>query len=257
LGQVIAVAIQKGGVAKTATAVNLSCALANMGYSIGLIDFDPQGDATKCFGINPLELKYSLFDVFLQEKDMKSIVCKAYGVDIYPAKKDLAGLDRLAEENPDVYPDHRVMLRDVLKSVRDKYDYIFIDLPPSRGVLTINALSAADKVLIPMQCEYLATDGVETMLEEIEQAKITTNPNLKLLGVVATMYITGTVLSSDVVQESRRHFFETGIRMFDTVIPRSVKFGDAPRYGKPALILYPKNVTIQSYVALAKEIIAL
>ena len=257
MGQVIAVAIQKGGVAKTATAVNLSCALANMGYRTALIDFDPQGDSTKCFGINPSELKYSIYDVFLQERDMKSIVCKAYGVDIYPAKRDLAGLDRLAEENQDVYPDHRVMLRGALKEIRNKYDFTFIDLPPSRGPLTINGLTAADKVLIPMQCEYLATDGVETMLEEIEQAKIATNPDLKLLGVVATMYITGTVLSSDVLQESRKHFFETGVRMFETVIPRSVRFGDAPRYGKPALVLYPKNEAIQSYLALAKEIVVL
>jgi len=257
MGQVIAVAIQKGGVAKTTTAVNLSCALSNMGYKTALIDFDPQGDGSKCFGINPSELKYSIFDVFLQEKEMKSIACKAYGVDIYPAKRDLAGLDLLAEENQDVYPDQRTMLRDVLKKIRDKYDYVFIDLPPSLGPLTINGLTAADKVLIPMQCEYLATDGVETMIEEIEKAKEATNPNLELLGVVATMYITGTILSSDVLQESRKHFFETGVRMFQTVIPRSVRFGDAPRYGKPALVLYPKNDAVQSYLALAKEIAAL
>src|SRR5665648_963370 len=216
MGQVIAVSDLKGGSGKTATAVNLSCVLANMGYRIALIDFDPQGDASKCMGINPSDLKYSLFDVFLQDKEMKNIVCKAFGVDVYPAKKDLAGLDRLAEENRDVYPDHRVMLRDALESLLDKYDYIFIDLPPSRGPLTINGLTAADKVLIPMQCEYLATDGVETM-----------------------------------VQESRKHFFESGIKMFDTVIPRSVKFGDAPRYRKPAIILYPKNDTIRSYVAVS------
>jgi len=257
MGQVIAVSVLKGGSGKTATAVNLSCVLANMGYRIALIDFDPQGDASKCMGINPSDLKYSLFDVFLQDKEMKNIVCKAFGVDVYPAKKDLAGLDRLAEENRDVYPDHRVMLRDALKSLLDKYDYIFIDLPPSRGPLTINGLTAADKVLIPMQCEYLATDGVETMLQEIEQAKNSTNPELELLGVVSTMYISGTNLSSDVVQESRKHFFESGVKMFDTVIPRSVKFGDAPRYRKPAIILYPKNDTIRSYVALAEEIIAL
>jgi len=256
VGQVIAVAILKGGVAKTTTAVNLSCAIAQMGYKTALVDFDPQGDATKSMGITS-ELKYSIFDVFLQEKEMKDISCKTYGVDLYPAKRDLAGLDRLAEENQDVYPDQRTMLRDVLKGIRDKYDYIFIDLPPSRGPLTINGLTAADKVLIPMQCEYLATDGVETMLEEIEQAKKATNPDLYLLGVVATMYITGTVLSSDVVQESRKHFFETGVKMFETVIPRSVRFGDAPRYGKPALVLYPKNEVVQSYLALAKEIVAL
>jgi len=257
MGQVIAVSVLKGGVAKTATAVNLSCVLAGMGYRTALVDFDPQGDASKCMGINLTELKYSLFDVFLQEKTMKNIVYKAYGVDVYPAKKDLAGLDRLAEENRDVYPDHRIMLRDTLKTIRDKYDYIFIDLPPSRGPLTINGLTAADKVLIPMQCEYLATDGVETMLQEIDQARKSTNPIIELLGVLATMYITGTVLSSDVVQESRKHFFETGVKMFDTVIPRSVRFGDAPRYGKPAIILYPKNDAIRNYVTLAEEIIAL
>jgi len=254
LGQIIAIAITKGGCGKTATATNLSCALANMGHKVALIDFDPQGDSSKSFGLLPSELKYSIYDVFLQEATMQDIVCTSYGVDVYPAKKELAGLDKLAEENPDVYPDHRVMLRDVLVKVKNKYDFIFIDLPPSRGPLVFNGLTAADKIIITMQCEYLATDGVESMLDEIRQARRATNPNLKLLGVVATMYVTGTVLSSDVLQSSRRHFLETGIKMFRTTIPRSVRFGDAPRYGKPAIVLYPKNEVVQTYVELAKEV---
>jgi len=258
MGQVIAVAVAKGGVGKTASAVNLSVVLANMGYRVALIDFDPQGDASKSMGIDLTELKYSLFDVFLQEKSMKSIVCKAYGVDVYPARQDLAGLKQLAEENPEIYPDYRYMLRNVIEDIRDKYQYLIIDLPPSpASQYMINTLTAADSVLIPMQCEYLAAEGVATTLKEIQTAKENTNPELKLLGVVATMYISGTNLSADVVQESRRHFLETGIKMFDVVIPRSVKFGDAPRYKKPAIILYPKNPAINSYVTLAEEIIAL
>jgi len=254
MSKIIAVCSQKGGVAKTTTSINLSVSFANMGYKVALIDFDPQSDATKCMGANPRNLRYSIFDVFLQEKKMKDIVVKAYGVDVYPAKKELAGIERLAEENPDVYPDRRVMLRDALKEIRDKYDLIFVDLPPSLGPLTMNGLTAADEVLIPLQCEYLATDGVETMIEEIAQARITTNPNLKLLGIVATMFISGTVLSSDVLQESRKHFDSVNIKMFDTIIPRSVRFGDSPMRGKPAIVLYPKNEVVQSYVELAKEI---
>lgn len=258
MGQVIAVAVAKGGVGKTATAVNLSVILANMGYRVALIDFDPQGDASKSMGINSSDLKYSLFDVFLQEKSMKNIVCKAFGVNVYPAKQDLAGLKQLAEENPEVYPDYRYMLRNVIEEIRNKNDFTFIDLPPSpSSQYMINTLTAADSVLIPMQCEYLAAEGVSTTLREIQTARENTNPGLKLLGVVATMYISGTNLSADVVQESRRYFLETGVNMFQTVIPRSVKFGDAPRYKKPAIILYPRNDAIRSYVSLAEEIIAL
>lgn len=258
MGKVIVVSIQKGGSGKTCTSVNLSCALASLGHKVALIDFDPQGDSGKCYGLSLAELKYSIFDVFLKNTDMKGIVRRAYGVDIYPARNDLIGLKQLAEDNPDIYPDYRYMLRDVLAEIRDKYDYIFVDLPPSQASqYMINGLTAADEILITMQCEYLATDAVETMLEEIEQARKNTNPGLKLMGVVATMYISGTVLSSDVVQESRKHFYETGIRMFQTVIPRSVRFGDAPRYRKPALVLYPKNDAVQSYMALAKEVIEL
>lgn len=256
MGHVIGVAVAKGGTGKTATVTNIATILAMKGKKVAVIDFDSQGDASKCFGINVDSLKFSLFDVFLQEKRMKDIVCKAYGVDVYPAKQDLAGLKQLAEENPDIYPDYRFMLKGVIAEIRNKYDFIFVDLPPTpSSQYLINTLTAADQIIIPLQYEYLAADGVATTLKEIQTARENTNPGLKILGIVATMYISGTNLSADVVQESRRHFLETGVKMFETVIPRSVKFGDAPRYKKPAILLYPSNAAIKSYVALTEEMI--
>jgi chromosome partitioning protein len=255
MGKIICIANQKGGVAKTTTCVNLATVLA--GYKtkpkVAVVDLDSQGDASASFGIDPDEVEKTIFSVFLKECTMNQIKITKYGVDVFPANDDLAGLDILVMENSDEFPDHHFVVKAVLDQVRDIYDYIFIDLPPSLNFTTINALSAADEVVIPMQLEFLAARGMQKLLNTIDKVRENTNPNLKIRGIIGVMYMAGTNLSSVVLQQARQFCEKTGITIYETVINRSVRIGESPMFGSPAVIYNPKNQAAQDYIKLTKE----
>jgi len=254
VGQVIAVALQKGGVGKTTTVVNVSTILASKGKKVAIVDFDPQGNASICFGVDPDSLKKTIYDVFTGETSIKEIIIKTiFGVDIIPANDDLSQLDLLILQNPEVFKNPAHVLRGILKEIRDKYEYVLIDLPPSLSLLTVNGLSAADEVLIPLQCEYLATSGVNKLLRSIDNVRENYNPDLKIKGIVATMFNGRTNLSSIVLQEARRHFGEAGIKVFQNSINRSIRYGEAPMIGKPAVIHYRRDDSMQDYKRLTEE----
>ena len=258
MGQIIAVALQKGGVGKTTTVVNMATVLALKGKKVAIIDFDPQGNASICFGIDPDNLEKSIYNIFTQEASIKDIIIKTkFGVDIIPANDDLSQLDLLILQNPDVFKSPAHVLRSVVKEISKIYDYVLIDLPPSLSLLTVNGLAAADEVLIPLQCEYLATSGVNKLLRSIDNVRENYNPDLKIKGIVATMYNARTNLSSIVLQEARRFFSEAGIRVFDTTIARSVRYGEAPMIGQPAVIHYRRDDSMQDYKRLVEEIFEL
>jgi chromosome partitioning protein len=252
--QVIAVALQKGGCGKTSTVVNVAAVLATKGKKVLIIDMDPQGNACICYGINPDDLNHTIYDVFTGIVQLKDVIVKTkYGVDIIPSNDDLSQMDMLILQNPEVFTDPAHVLSNVLNDIRDRYEYIFIDLPPSLSLLTVNGLAAADEVLIPLQCEYLATSGVNKLLKSIANVLENYNPKLKIKGIVATMFNGRTNLSSIVLQEARRHFGEAGIKMFDTTINRSIRYGEAPMLGVPAVIHFRKDYSVQDYRRLTEE----
>lgn len=254
MGRIIAVALQKGGVGKTTTVTNIAAVLAEKGKRVVIVDFDPQGNASICFGIDPDSLDKTIYNVFTGEAELKDIIIKTkFGVDIIPANDDLSQLDMLILQNSDTFTNPTHVLRDALAPVIEKYNYIFIDLPPSLSLLTINGLSAADEVIIPMQCEYLATSGVNKLLRTITNVKNTYNPDLKICGIVGTMFNSRTNLSTIVLQEARKFFKEAGIKVFDTTIARSVRFGEAPMNGEPAVARF-KDDAVQEYKRLTEEI---
>jgi chromosome partitioning protein len=245
--QVVAVANQKGGVGKTTTAVNLSAYLAQ-GVRVLLVDLDPQANATSSLGLEAGER--STYDVLIGQAPLREVI--VYGarpnLDLAPASRALAGAQVELVDLPE--REHR--LRQALDEVRDGYDVIIVDCPPSLGILTLNALVAADLLLAPVQCEYLALEGVGQLMETIELVRATLNPRLELLGMLMTMYDPRTRLSSQVVDEVRRHFPE---RTFETVIPRSVRLSEAPSHGKPVLEYEPTSRGASAYADLAQEII--
>ncbi|WP_298202126.1 AAA family ATPase [Desulfosporosinus sp.] len=255
MGKIIAVALQKGGCGKTSTVVNIAAVLATKGKKVLIVDMDPQGNACICYGINPDDLKHNIYDVFAgQVNQLKDVIIHTkYEVDIAPSNDDLSQLDMLILQNPEVFTDPAHALRDILNSIRDKYEFIIIDLPPSLSLLTVNGLAAADEVLIPLQCEYLATSGVNKLLKSISNIQENYNPDLKIKGIVATMFNGRTNLSSIVLQEARRHFGEAGIKVFDTTINRSIRYGEAPMIGVPAVIHFRKDDSVQDYKHLTEE----
>lgn len=258
MGQVIAVALQKGGCGKTSTVVNVAAVLATKGKKVLIVDMDPQGNACICYGIDPDNLQHNIYDVFTEQIQLDNVIVHTkYGIDIVPSNDDLSQLDMLILQNPEVFVDPAHALRNILNNIRDRYEYILIDLPPSLSLLTVNGLAAADEVLIPLQCEYLATSGVNKLLKSIANVRENYNPNLKIKGIVATMFNGRTNLSSIVLQEARRHFSEAGIKVFDTTINRSVRFGEAPMLGSPAVIHFRKDDAVQDYRRLTEEMFEL
>ncbi len=246
---VLAVANQKGGVGKTTTAVNLSAYLA-LGVRVLLVDLDPQANATSSLGLDPAGLELSTYDALIGEAPLEEVIVNSGRgqLDIAPASRALAG----AQVELVDLPDRDQRLKRALPAVRAQYDVVIVDTPPSLGILTLNALVAADVLLAPVQCEYLALEGVAQLMETIELVRATLNPRLELLGMLMTMYDPRTRLSTQVVDEVRRHFPE---RTFQTVIPRSVRLSEAPSYGKPVLEYEPTSRGASAYADLAQELI--
>jgi chromosome partitioning protein len=247
--RVVALANQKGGVGKTTTAVNVGAYLA-LGVRVLLIDLDPQANATSSLGIDPNGVELSTYEALLGEVPLSDVIMGTGRpqFDLAPASRALTGAQIELIEMPE--REHR--LRKTLFVARERYDVILIDTPPSLGILTLNALVAADMLLAPVQCEYLALEGVAQLMETVELVRATLNPRLALLGMLMTMYDPRTRLSSQVVEEVRRHFPND---TFETVIPRSVRLSEAPSFGKPVLEYEPTSRGASAYADLAQELL--
>ncbi len=248
--KIIAILNQKGGVGKSTTAINLAAALGELGKQVLLVDLDPQGNSTSGLGVEKAQLDGCIYDVLLADVNIQDVIIPdvCSDLDLVPATINLAGAEvelvtEMAREN---------RLKDAIGSLRGKYDYILIDCPPSLGLLTVNALVAADKLLIPIQCEFYALEGVTKLLESMKRVKSRLNPTLDIFGVLMTMYDQRTTLSKQVVDEVRNYFGQT---VFNTPIPRSVKISEAPSFGMPITEYDPSGKGALAYRELAKEVI--
>ncbi len=250
MSRIIAITNQKGGVGKTTTAVNLAASLAATKRSVLLVDLDAQGNATMGSGVDKNELDYSACDVLLGQIDLKQIIIAGLpgGYDIAPANADLTAAEIELRESSE----RERRLRIALESVAAEYDYILIDSPPSLNMLTLNALVAADWVLVPMQCEYYALEGLTALLETIEGVRRSLNPGLKLLGLLRTMYDARNNLANEVSAQLCDYF---GDKVYRTVIPRNVRLAEAPSHGLPALLYDKSSRGAQAYLALAGEML--
>lgn len=251
MGKVISVSNQKGGVGKTTTTVNLAAFLAEKGKKVLIIDIDPQANAGYGVGLNAEEMAHTIYEVLIGQCSVEEAICKTAftNLDIIPSNIHLSGaqVDMMELENKEY------MLRNGLAKIRDFYDYIFIDCPPSLGVLTLNAMVAADSVLIPLQCEYYALEGLSQLLQIISMVQENINKNLQVEGVVLTMYDVRTKLSQHVVNDVQQFFKD---KVFKTIIPRNVKLSEAPSFGKP-ISLYDRICPgSEAYENLAKEVMA-
>ena len=247
--QIIAVINQKGGVGKSTTAINLGAALGDLKKKVLVIDFDPQGNTTSGFGIEKEALEQDIYDVLLHDADIADTICETpvKSVFVVPATIQLAGAEielvsAMARES---------VLASKLDAIADQFDYIFIDCPPSLGLLTVNALVAAKSLLIPIQCEYYALEGVTKLLESMKMVKARLNSDLEIFGVVMTMFDKRTTLSKQVVEEVQNYF---GNLVFKTLIPRNIKLSEAPSHGLPVTLYAPASKGSVAYSKLAKEV---
>ncbi len=248
--KIIAIANQKGGVGKTTTSVNISASLAATKRRVLLVDMDPQGNATMGSGVNKMELELSSFDVLMGEKTIAEVLTRSGEgeYDLLPANADLTGaevglLDELARE---------IRLRNALDEIKENYDFIFIDCPPSLNMLTVNALVAATSVIIPMQCEYYALEGLSALLGSIEKIRKYLNPNLKIEGLLRTMYDPRNNLAIQVSAQLLEHF---GEKVYRTIIPRNVRLAEAPSHGLPIIKYDKASRGALAYLALAGEML--
>ncbi|MBR4989693.1 MAG: ParA family protein [Oscillospiraceae bacterium] len=247
MGRIIAVVNQKGGVGKTTSAVNLTAALHDLGLKVLLVDFDPQANATSGMGVDKRKIKYSVYDVTINNVPAQQAIVKTSFGDVLPASADLAGatVELIGAE-------HRECQLDMaLKDIKSDYDLIFIDCPPSLELLTLNGLCAADSILVPVQCEYYALEGLSDLMATLRMVKRKLNPRLEIFGVALTMFDGRTNFSTQVAQEVRRHF--PG-KVFAAVIPRNVRLAEAPSHGIPVTHYDRSSRGSKAYLAMAEEI---
>jgi chromosome partitioning protein len=248
VGQIIACANQKGGVGKTTTVVNLATYLALAGDAVLVVDLDPQGNATSGFGLDRGDIVQSIYEALIEDVSVEEMVLPTAiaGLSIVPSSIALAG----AEVELAPLPQRERRLSRILAEIRDDYDYVVLDCPPSLGLITVNALTAADAVIIPIQCEYYALEGLSQLIATINLVRNHLNPELAIKGVVLTMYDSRTNLSAEVNAEVRKHL---GAAVFNTVVPRSVRLSEAPSYGLPIALYRPDSKGADAYALLAAE----
>ncbi len=250
MGRIISIANQKGGVGKTTTCVNLAASMAATKRKVLVIDLDPQGNATMASGIDKYQIESTTYDLLVEEASFDSVVCQSPtgGYDLIGANGDVTAAEIKLME---VFA-REIRLKQALADVRDRYDFIFIDCPPSLNLLTINAMAAADSVLVPMQCEYFALEGLTALMDTISKLAAVVNDNLKIEGLLRTMYDPRNRLSHEVSEQLKQHF---GTKVYRTVIPRNVRLAEAPSHGKPAMYYDKYSAGAKAYLALAGEML--
>ncbi len=251
MSRVIAIANQKGGVGKTTTAINLGASLAVAERKVLIIDIDPQGNATSGLGLKRAEIDTSIYDVLIDGAKISDVLVREVHfpyLDVAPSSRDLVG----AEVELVGRPQRELVLRGALEGIREEYDFVLVDCPPSLGLLTLNTLAAADTVLIPIQCEFYALEGLSQLLNTVRLVQRNLNPRLQIEGVLLTMYDQRLNLSRQVADEAKEYF---GNRVFRTTIPRNVRLAEAPSFGKPIVVYDAISAGAQSYLSLAREVI--
>lgn len=250
MGRIIAIANQKGGVGKTTTSINLSSCIAAKGKKVLVVDIDPQGNTTSGYGIEKNDLDNTIYELMLGDCSIEDCIIKDIieNISILPSNVNLAAAEiELIGVDKKEY-----ILKNEIDWVKDRYDYIIIDCPPSLSLLTVNAMTTADSVLVPIQCEYYALEGLSQLIHTVNLVKERLNPNLEMEGVVFTMYDSRTNLSAQVVENVKSHLNQ---KVYRTVIPRNIRLAEAPSYGQPINIYDPKSAGAESYLALAEEVI--
>lgn len=256
MGKIISLVNQKGGVGKTTTSINLSASLAVLGKKVLLIDLDPQGNTTTGVGINKADIENSIYDVLIDKIEIEQAIIRTKYKNLYvlPATINLAGLDMELIEKSQNNPlfQKGAQLKNHLENIKNNYDYIIIDCPPSLGLITTNALTASNSVIIPVQCEFFALEGIMQLLNTIMLAQKKLNPNLQIEGVLLTMLDSRTNLGIEVVDDIRKFFKE---KVYNTIIPRLIRLTEAPSHGEPIIVYDPKSRGSEAYLNLAKEVI--